>query len=227
MKTLLITGTDTDVGKTVLTSTLAAYWHQYRSDQSLGLMKLMQTGIGDDEHYHSLFSEQTTWEIVTPLKFKTPVAPPIAAEREGKDIPLEVVWQALTQLQKKHGFVLVEALGGLGSPVTAELSVADIAGLWRLETVLVVPVKLGAIAQAVANVALARQTQVSLKGIILSCNKPGSEEKLDDWAPIDLVQTFTQVPILGVLPYFSAEQLKDIHYLGQIGSRLDWEKLRI
>ncbi|MEB3312463.1 MAG: dethiobiotin synthase [Snowella sp.] len=227
MKTLLVTGTDTDVGKTVLTSTLAAYWYQYRSNQSLGLMKLMQTGIGDDEHYQSLFANHATGDIVTPLKFKTPVAPPIAAEREGREIPLETVWQALTQLQKKHQFVLVEALGGLGSPVTSELSVADIAGLWRLETVLVVPVKLGAIAQAVANVALARQTKVTVKGIVLSCNKPESEEKLDDWAPIEMVQNFTQVPVLGVLPYFSAEQLKDIHYLGQIGSRLDWEKLSI
>jgi dethiobiotin synthetase len=120
MKTLLITGTDTDVGKTVLTTVLAAYWRRYRSDRSLGLMKLLQTGVGDDEHYQSLFSEKNTWEIVTPLKFKEPVAPPIAAERENKAIALDVIWQTLTQLQNNHDWVLVEALGGLGSPVTAE-----------------------------------------------------------------------------------------------------------
>jgi len=61
--------------------------------------------------------------------------------------------------------VLVEALGG--SPVSEEFTVADLAE-WR-PTVLVVPVKLGAIAQAVANVALARPSRVHLKGIVLNC----------------------------------------------------------
>ena len=225
MKTLLITGTDTDVGKTVLTTVLAAYWHQYRSDRSLGLMKLLQTGVGDDEHYQSLFAQKDTWEIVTPLKFREPVAPPIAAERENRAIALDVVWQTLTQLQQNHEWVLVEALGGLGSPVTAELTVADLAGLWHLEAVLVVPVKLGAIAQAVANVALARQTKVTLKGIILSCDRPEAEEKREDWAPMDLIQSLTQLPVLGVLPYLSSEQLKDLDYLAKVSTKLNWEKL--
>lgn len=225
MKTLLITGTDTDVGKTVLTTVLAAYWHHYRADRSLGLMKLLQTGVGDDEHYQSLFSQKNTWDVVTPLKFKEPVAPPIAAERENKAIALDVIWQTLTQLQDNHEWVLVEALGGLGSPVTAELTVADLAGLWHLDAVLVVPVKLGAIAQAVANVALARQTKVTLKGIILSCNQPEAEEKIEDWAPTNLIQSLTQLPVLGVLPYLSSEQLKDLDYLAKIATNLNWEKL--
>ena len=57
-QTLLIAGTDTEVGKTVLTSALAAYWSQYHPQQSLGLMKFMQTGIGDEEHYQALFGAQ-------------------------------------------------------------------------------------------------------------------------------------------------------------------------
>ncbi len=224
MKTLLITGTDTDVGKTVLTTALAAYWHYYRPDQSLGLMKLLQTGVGDDEHYQALFSHIKTWDIVTPLKFKEPVAAPIAAARENKAIALDVIWQTLTQLQNNHDWVLVEALGGLGSPVTAELTVADLAGLWHLDAVLVVPVKLGAIAQAVANVAFARQTKVTLKGIILSCNQTTAEEKIEDWTPTNLIQNLTQLPILGTLPFLSSEQLKDLDYLAKIATNLNWEK---
>ncbi len=107
-------------------------------------MKLLQTGWGDDEHYQQIFSGFAGWDVVTPLKFASPIAPPLAAEREGKTVDLAVVWQTLQGLQQNHSRVLVEALGSLGSPVTEELTVADLAGMWRLPTVLVVPVQLGA-----------------------------------------------------------------------------------
>ena len=47
MKELLITGTDTDAGKTILTIALAAYWQTYYKNQKLALFKPIQTGIGD------------------------------------------------------------------------------------------------------------------------------------------------------------------------------------
>ena len=55
MKALLIVGTDTDVGKTVLTTALAAYWQVYHPDKRLGLMKLLQSGTGDHQRYQQLF----------------------------------------------------------------------------------------------------------------------------------------------------------------------------
>ena len=220
-KSLLITGTDTDVGKTVLTICLAAYWQKYRSGQSLGLMKLMQTGIGDDELYRQLFSDESSLQIVTPLLFEHPLAPPLAAAKMGKEINLGAVWQALNDLQQKQDFVLIEALGGLGSPVTYELTVANIAADWRLPIILVVPVKLGTIAQVVANVALARSLKVELKGIILSCLQPYSKENIADLAPAGLIQSLTQVPVLGTIPFIS--NLADKEKLAQIASHLDLE----
>ncbi len=231
MSALLITGTDTDVGKTVLTTALAAYWQAHRRDpfgdseaaRTLGLMKLMQTGVGDRESYHQLFGNGQGIDIVTPLCFQTPVAPPIAAEREGKTIDLKAVWQAFCGLQQRSDFVLVEALGGLGSPVSWELTVADLAREWRLPVVLVVAVKLGAIAQAVANVALARQAKVKLKGIVLSCVKPVTEQELADWTPIDLIELLTQVPVLGIIPHLS--ELQSVEKLAQVAANLDLERL--
>ena len=221
MKRLLISGTDTDVGKTVLTTSLAAYWQAYRQGESLGLMKLIQTGIG--ERYCQLFTPNPSLEIAVPLSFQTPVAPPIASEREGQPIDLGKVWQAFSSLQEQQDFVIVEALGGLGTPVTHELTVADIARDWGLRTVLVVPVKLGAIAQAVANVSLANSSKVKLQGVVLSCIQPESEAKLSDWAPIDLIQSLTNVPVLGILPYLA--DLTDLEKLAQVASNLDLERL--
>jgi len=110
----------------------------------------------------------------TPLYFEAP-APLTAAQ--GRRVELELVWQAFESLRSSRDWVLVETLGGLGSPVS-ENSLADLAAEWRLPTVLVVPVNLGAIAQAVANVALARLSRVHLKALCLTVSNLVQSKKL-------------------------------------------------
>ncbi|MBW4458334.1 MAG: dethiobiotin synthase [Nostoc indistinguendum CM1-VF10] len=225
LNTLLITGTDTEAGKTVLTTALAAYWQKYYPQRSWGIMKPIQSGIGDREWYQKLFTLEQSSEEITPLYFQAPLAPPIAAARENRQVDLAVVWQALSKLRSQRDFVLIEALGGLGSPVTEELTVADLAGEWRLPTVLVVPVRLGAIAQAAANVALARQSRVNLKGIVLNCIQPRTDAEIADWTPQRLIQSLTNTPVLGCLPYL--DNLTDLDKLAQVASDLDWETLTL
>lgn len=223
LKTLLITGTDTEAGKTVVTTALAAYWQKYYPQRSLGIMKPIQSGMGDRELYQTLFSLEQSPAEITPLYFQAPLAPPIAAAKENRQVDLAVVWRTLLALQKQRDLVLIESLGGLGSPITDELTVADLAGEWRLPTILVVPVRLGAIANAVANVALARQTKIALRGIVLNCIQPRQEEEIADLTPVRLIQSLTNIPVLGCVPY--VENPQDLEKLAEIAAGLDWETL--
>ncbi|MEA5566064.1 dethiobiotin synthase [Anabaena sp. UHCC 0399] len=223
LKELLITGTDTEAGKTVLTTVLSAYWQKYYPQSRLGIMKPIQSGVGDREWYQNTFKLEQSPEEITPLYFQAPLAPPIAAAKENRPVDLAIVWQTLTKLRSQCDFLLIESLGGLGSPVTDELTVADLAGEWRLPTILVVPVKLGAISHTVANVALARQTRINLKGIVLNCTQPHSDAEIADLTPKDLIQSLTNIPVLGYLPYI--DNLTDLDKLAQIASNLDLEKL--
>lgn len=223
LKTLLITGTDTEAGKTVVTTALAAYWQKYYPQRSLGIMKPIQSGMGDRELYQTLFSLEQSPEEITPLYFQAPLAPPIAAAKENRQVDLAIVWRTLLALQKQRDLVLIESLGGLGSPITDELTVADLAGEWRLPTILVVPVRLGAIANAVANVALARQTKIALRGIVLNCIQQRQEEEITDLTPVRLIQSLTNIPVLGCVPY--VENPQDLEKLAEIAAGLDWETL--
>ncbi|WP_041555848.1 dethiobiotin synthase [Nostoc sp. PCC 7524] len=223
MKELLITGTDTEAGKTVLTTVLAAYWQKYYPQSRLGIMKPIQSGVGDREWYQNLFKLEQSAQEITPLYFQAPLAPPIAAAKENRSVDLGIVWQALVEMRSRYDFLLIESLGGLGSPVTEELTVADLAGEWRLPTVLVVPVKLGAISHTVANVALARQTRINLKGIVLNCIQPRTDAEIADLTPKDLIQSLTNIPVLGCLPY--VDNFTDFDQLAQIASNLDLETL--
>jgi dethiobiotin synthetase len=89
--------------------------------------------------------------------------------------------------------------------------------------VLVVPVKLGAIGQAVANVALARQTGLEVRGLVLNCTQPSAVEAIAQWAPADLISRLTQVPVLGTLPYLSDPE--DVSALSAIAANLALEAI--
>jgi dethiobiotin synthetase len=181
----------------------------------------LQTGIGDREHYQRLFNLNQTLDELNPIHFDAPLAPPIAADLVGQPIRLDRAWQTHEQLRQRSDLLLVEGLGGLGSPVTHELTMADLAHEWRLPTLLVVPVRLGAIGQAIANVALARQAKVDLRGIILSCPQPLSLESIAQWADPDMITRFTRIPVLGQLPYLSDPT--DRAALSQAAANLDLE----
>jgi dethiobiotin synthetase len=187
------------------------------------MMKPIQSGSSDRELYARLFDLDRSLEEITPLYFQAPLAPPIAAAREGRQVELQLAWQTFDTLRRQSDWVLVEALGGLGTPVTYEITVADLARDWGLPTVLVVPVRLGAIAQAVANVALARHTGVNLKGIVLNCTQPRSEAEIADLSPIDLIQSLTNIPVLGAIPYLT--EPTDLTKLAQVASNLEIERL--
>jgi dethiobiotin synthetase len=223
MQPLLITGTDTGVGKTVVTAALAAYCQTYHVTKSLGIYKPIQAGEGDREYFHRTFQLAQTLAEITPIFFETPVAPAIASGREHKPVDLGKIWQQFQILNGKCDRLLVEAMGGLGSPITPEYIVADLARDWHLPTILVVPVRLGGIGQAVANVALAKAQKVNLKGIILSYTQPGSAQEIEDFTPIELIEGLTSIPVLGILPHIA--DLGDVAKLAQAASGLELERL--
>jgi dethiobiotin synthetase len=223
INTLLIAGTGAGVGKTVLTSAIATYWQRYCDRQTLGLMKPIQCGIGDRELYQRLFALNQTLEEITPIHFLAPLSPPNAAAYEGRKVELDKAWRQFEMLTQQREFVLVEGIGGLGAAIAQETTMADLAWDWRIATVLVVAVNSEAIAQAVANVALATQSHVHLKGIVLNCVEPCSTHQLEEWASVEMMQNLTQKPVLGCIPHLADPT--DLDALAQAASDLALEKL--
>ena len=156
-----------------------------------------------------------------------PIATLEAVHAEEATIPsainLEQTWQRFEALMQQQEFVLLEYSGGLGTPLTLETTVADLAWDWRIPTVLVVPIGPGAIAQAVANVALAQQSRLFLKGIVLNENHPCHKQEREEWAPIDLLQSLTQKPVLGYIPYLGDPS--NSNKLVQVAANLELERL--
>ena len=102
---------------------------------------------------------------------------------------------------------------------------ADLARDWHLDTILVVPVRLGAISQAIANVALATLQKVKLRGIVLSCSQIYTEAEIEQLAPPQMISSLASIPVLGILPYI--ENLSDISQLARAASDLDIERILV
>lgn len=230
MNALFIAGTDNGVGKTVLISALAAYWQRYCRGQ-LGIFKPVQCGPGstlasypngERNLYSHLFALDQSPDEINPLYFEAPLAPPIAAARENRRVDLEQIWQSFEQLTQDRSLVLVEGWGGLGSAITHDSTMADLAWDWHIPVVLVVPISPGTIAHAVANVGLAQQARIHLKGLVLNCLQPCHSHERADWANIELIQSLTNKPVLGCLPHLADPT--DLNKLVQVASSLDLER---
>ena len=128
MQGYFITGTDTNVGKTVVTACLANLFKN--RGENVGVMKPIETGV-DPECSSSANSDakflievtgvQDALEDVCPYRLKTPASPYQAAKIEGKELYPEKILERFCTLQSKHSMMLVEGIGGLLVPITRRI----------------------------------------------------------------------------------------------------------
>ena len=117
----LVTGTDTNVGKSVVAGWLAA---ELAGRCKVAVVKAVQTGAaqdseGDAATYARLAAGRAV-TIETLLSFAEPMAPAIAARREGRDIDLQVLAKQALHIARSHDVTLVEGSGGLLVPIDRE-----------------------------------------------------------------------------------------------------------
>jgi len=160
-----VAGTDTGVGKTLVARRIAAAARE--AGRSVAVMKPFATGGGEDT---AALIEAAGGGLdpllVTPARFETPCAPPIAAACEGRSVDLDAVWTALEELRRDADFLVVEGIAGVLCPVTGEMLLADLIGRFGLPVALVVPVRLGMIGQALLSVEALRSRGIEPAGIV-------------------------------------------------------------
>ncbi len=174
-QSFFITGTDTGVGKTFIARGLARAFRDM--GLSVGVMKPVETGCRvrkgalippDALMLMEAASSTDSLDIVNPYRFKTPVAPNIAARLERKKINLEKIEKSFKTIVAGHDVTLVEGAGGILSPVTDELDNAGLARMLGLDVIIVVPSRLGAVNQALLAIEATRSRGLALAAVVLN-----------------------------------------------------------
>ena len=141
-QTLFITGTDTGVGKTVLTALLTRFLLE-RGVSAAALKPLCSGGRDDARALHAAMNGALTLDEINPWHFRAAIAPLLAARREKRGVKLSQVRAHLRALQKRFDVLLVEGAGGLLSPLGEKFDSRDLITALRATPVIVAPNQLG------------------------------------------------------------------------------------
>ena len=229
---IFITGTDTEIGKTVVAGGLAAALKA--AGVNVGVMKPIASG--GIEHKGCIASEDAVFlkhaaqvddalDLINPICLRHPLAPSVAAEIEGVSIDLQQVDKAFAELCQRHEFIVVEGVGGIAVPICEEMLVADMAQRFQLPLLIVARPNLGTINHTVLTVEFARSYDLEICGIVLNASQEESKGLAEETNPKELTR-LTNLPILGTVPFDERLQgdMPGPDFLSQlIGGHIDWK----
>lgn len=204
-RSVLITGTDTGVGKTIVTA--AVVTALTANGINTGVMKPIATGtsagvdaLSDPDWLASVTGVGDPPDLIAPYRFRTAAAPLIAAAREGLAIEPARIIGAFQALSARHDCVVVEGIGGVLVPVTPDLFIADLARQMGLPVLIVARAGLGSINHTLMTLECLRNRGIAVCGLIFNHPSPppaGTDES-------DTVRTILRLsglPSFGELPY--------------------------
>jgi dethiobiotin synthetase len=199
---IFVTGTDTDVGKTMISSGLAAVLKEKKLD--VGVFKPLLSGIAredpisDTSLLKQLSQTSLSYKEITPFEFKEPLAPYMAAKLEGKSVRLEQVLNHWENIKGKHDFFIVEGAGGISVPLGEDFLVSDLIKALKLPIVIVARPNLGTVNHIFLTVQYAKSQGLTIAGIVI--NGINEHPDLAEKTNPELIEKLCGVPILGITP---------------------------
>lgn len=213
MSVLLVTGTDTGAGKTLVSAAIVAALAA--RGVHLGVAKPCETGcapIDPGAPRDALYPEDAatlaaasgndeTLETVCPYRFPEPLAPALAAERAGASIDVAHLVETLAARARRLDLLLVEGAGGLLVPLTRQVTFADLAHALGARVLLVVGSRLGAINHALLSLEVLKQRSIPTVGYVVNRLLPDGDLAVE--TNTALLRSLTAAPCLGELPFLS------------------------
>lgn len=182
MKSLFVTGTDTDVGKTCVSASIVKNLRDM--DIDVGVMKPFASGHKknsnslpqDVEILMKYSGSQDPIDLVNPYFFEIPTSPYDAAKILVQKINLQKVIDAYNKLLSSHDLVIVEGIGGLMTPITQNYFVSNLISELDIDTIVVMGSKLGTVNHTLLTYEHCKQMHLKLKGFIINQTEPNGYE---------------------------------------------------
>ena len=190
MRGLIITGTDTGIGKTVLAAGIAAHLASTRG--AARYWKPVQAGLDDETDSQTIARLAPAVQVLAEAyRLATPASPHHAAALDG--VTIDPARLALPTGDQPHpgGPLVVEGAGGALVPLAGDLLYADMFALWGLPVVLAARTSLGTINHTLLSLEALRARGIAVAGVAFL----GPAEPVS----MDAIARLGQVPVLGRL----------------------------
>jgi dethiobiotin synthetase len=193
-QTPFITGTDTGVGKTVLTALLVKFLRE-RGVSAAALKPVCSGNRADARALRAATTGTLTLDEINPWHFRTPVAPLLAARMERKAVKLSQVLAHARAMQKRFDVLLIEGAGGVLSPLGEDFDSRDLIAALRATPVVVAPNRLGVLNQILLTLeALPKKLRANTRVVLISQPKPDASAKINS----KLLAEFTNAKIFSL-----------------------------
>jgi dethiobiotin synthetase len=203
LKSLFITGTDTDVGKTYIAAGLAVAFRKIGID--VGVMKPFAAGRAEKKGYKSedivILSRAAKAcdpeKLVNPQFFKIPASPYTAWKTLKTKPKVSTILSSFKKLTKLHDMILVEGMGGIMTPILKDYYITNLIKEMKIPAVIVTRSKIGTVNHTIMTCKMCEKYKIPVKGIIIN--------NFDEGYPIpelkrDL-QNLTGIKVLGSIPF--------------------------
>jgi len=217
MSTFFITGTDTEVGKTIATGLLAKAILDL--NKQVLTQKWIQSGLNsypEDIATHLTLMQKNKEELspflkaMCPYRFQLPASAHLAAKEENRSINSDYLFSCSTALQKQCDVLLIEGLGGLQVPINDQLLLIDLLEQAKFPVILCIDNKLGAINHSLLSIEALQARKIPIAGLVFN-----QRSQIDPLIAQDnkiIIEQFSHCKSIATIPYGEPYQLlKETH----------------
>ena len=168
---IFVTGTDTGVGKTLVSRALIAAFRKV--GLKVGVMKPIETGVGEDGPLDAIAMRDAAGatdplETICPQQFALPAAPNVAARAENREVDLASIDAAYQRIASGRDLMVVEGAGGLLVPIRGDWTMAELARDLALPLLIVARASLGTINHTALTLEVAASKKLPVLGVVIS-----------------------------------------------------------
>lgn len=177
---LFVTGTDTEVGKTLISCAIAAAVRRQLPGATLGVSKPFASGcrhdreglVNEDAEALAHFADcRQPLNVINPIRFAAPLAPAVAAQEAGEPIDWDTLGRSLGLLERESDALLIEGVGGLMvplDPARPKYTVLDFIAMLGYPVVIVARAELGTLNHTAMTVRILKQAGCRIAGLVLN-----------------------------------------------------------
>jgi len=217
LKAIFVTGTDTGVGKTLVSAGLARLL--LNRGISVGVFKPIASGgtVSEDGKLLQTAARlpHSAYHGIVPFHYKQPLAPWVASWKEGK-IDLAKIEKAYQKAKASCDFLIVEGVGGVQVPITEDFFVSDWMIKWKLPVLVVVRAGLGTINHTLLTLEALQKRKIKVIGVLVNgYTGKGIAEQTN----VKALKKLLKVPVYGPLKY-NPRYRKDLDLLAKDVAKL-------
>lgn len=201
---VFVTGTDTGVGKTVVSAIVVA--GALAEGRSVGYLKPAQTGVNKSNRGDTAFVAAAAAALTPPARHECrcvyelaePLAPAMAATLSGVVLEIDNVTDAFYEMKAQFDLIVVEGAGGLLVPFSPGVLMADLAHRMGSPILVVARPGLGTLNHTRLTVEAARSRKIEVAGLVIS-GWPDQPNRAEE-SNLDAIASFADAPLLGLIP---------------------------